>query len=259
MNVLALDGVSKTFESARGERVVALAPVSLEIPRGRFLTILGPSGCGKSTIFNIIAGLEMPSTGSVTLDGTPILGMSGVVSYMLQKDLLLPWRSIIDNVILGMEIDRVPRAEAKARALPLLERYGLGGFEHRYPAELSGGMRQRAALLRTMLCDRDVILLDEPFAALDAQTRSDMQEWLLDVWDDFKKTVIFVTHDVDEGVYLSDEIVMMSGRPGRILERVPIELARPRKRSIITSRPFVGYKEHFLSLLHRPDVLAAAS
>jgi len=259
VNVLALDGVSKTFESARGERVVALAPVSLEIPRGRFLTILGPSGCGKSTIFNIIAGLEMPSTGSVTLDGTPILGMSGVVSYMLQKDLLLPWRSIIDNVILGMEIDRVPRAEAKARALPLLERYGLGGFENRYPAELSGGMRQRAALLRTMLCDRDVILLDEPFAALDAQTRSDMQEWLLDVWDDFKKTVIFVTHDVDEGVYLSDEIVMMSGRPGRILERVPIELARPRKRSIITSRPFVGYKEHFLSLLHRPDVLAAAS
>jgi ABC-type nitrate/sulfonate/bicarbonate transport system ATPase subunit len=259
VNVLALDDLSKTFESARGERVVALAPVSLSIPRGRFLTILGPSGCGKSTIFNIIAGLEMPTTGTVTLDDTPILGMSGVVSYMLQKDLLLPWRSIIDNVILGMEIDRVPRAEAKARALPLLERYGLGGFENRYPSELSGGMRQRAALLRTMLCDRDVILLDEPFAALDAQTRADMQEWLLDVWDDFKKTVVFVTHDVDEGVYLSDEIVMMSGRPGRILERVPIELARPRKRAIITSRAFTEYKEHFLSLLHRPDALAEVS
>jgi ABC-type nitrate/sulfonate/bicarbonate transport system ATPase subunit len=257
--MLVLDEISKTFESQRGERVSALAPVSLSIPRGRFLTILGPSGCGKSTIFNIIAGLEMPTTGSVTLDDTPILGMSGIVSYMLQKDLLLPWRSIIDNVILGMEIDRVPRAQAKARALPLLERYGLGGFEDRYPAELSGGMRQRAALLRTMLCDRDVILLDEPFAALDAQTRADMQEWLLDVWDDFKKTVIFVTHDVDEGVYLSDEVVMMSGRPGRILERVPIELARPRKRAIITSRPFVEYKERFLALLHRPDVLAEAS
>jgi ABC-type nitrate/sulfonate/bicarbonate transport system ATPase subunit len=259
VNVLALDDLSKTFESARGERVVALAPVSLSIPRGRFLTILGPSGCGKSTIFNIIAGLEMPTTGTVTLDDTPILGMSGVVSYMLQKDLLLPWRSIIDNVILGMEIDRVPRAEAKARALPLLERYGLGGFENRYPSELSGGMRQRAALLRTMLCDRDVILLDEPFAALDAQTRADMQEWLLDVWDDFKKTVVFVTHDVDEGVYLSDEIVMMSGRPGRILERVPIELARPRKRAIITSRAFTEYKEHFLSLLHHPGALAEVS
>jgi ABC-type nitrate/sulfonate/bicarbonate transport system ATPase subunit len=250
--MLELAGVSKTFESKRGEAVVALTPVTLSIPQGRFLTILGPSGCGKSTIFNIIAGLEMPSAGTVTMDGTSIIGMSGVVSYMLQKDLLLPWRSIVDNVILGMEIDRVPKAEAKARALPLLARYGLGGFEDRYPAELSGGMRQRAALLRTMLCDRDVILLDEPFAALDAQTRADMQEWLLDVWDDFKKTVIFVTHDVDEGVYLSDEVVMMSGRPGRIVERVAIELARPRKRTVITSPAFTAYKEHFLGLLHAP-------
>jgi ABC-type nitrate/sulfonate/bicarbonate transport system ATPase subunit len=257
--MLEIDGISKTFESRRGERVVALAPVSLAIPQGCFLTILGPSGCGKSTIFNIIAGLELPSTGTVTMDGTPIVGMSGVVSYMLQKDLLLPWRSIIDNVILGMEIDRVPKAEAKARALPLLQRYGLGGFENRYPSELSGGMRQRAALLRTMLCDRDVILLDEPFAALDAQTRADMQEWLLDVWDDFKKTVIFVTHDVDEGIYLSDEVVVMSGRPGRVIERATIDLARPRKRSIITSRAFVDYKEHFLRLLHKPAELAEAS
>jgi len=257
--MLEIDGISKTFESARGERVVALAPISLTIPRGRFLTILGPSGCGKSTIFNIIAGLEMPSSGTVTMDGTPIIGMSGVVSYMLQKDLLLPWRSIIDNVTLGMEIDRVPKAEAKARALPLLQRYGLGGFENRYPSELSGGMRQRAALLRTMLCDRDVILLDEPFAALDAQTRADMQEWLLDVWDDFKKTAIFVTHDVDEGIYLSDEVVVMSGRPGRVIERTTIELTRPRKRSIITSQTFVEYKEHFLHLLHKPVELAAAS
>ena len=257
--MLEISGVSKTFESAGGERVAALAPVSLSIPQGRFVTILGPSGCGKSTIFNIIAGLEMPSTGTVTMDGVSMLGMSGVVSYMLQKDLLLPWRSIIDNVILGMEIDRVPKSEAKARALPLLQRYGLGGFENRYPAELSGGMRQRAALLRTMLCDRDVILLDEPFAALDAQTRADMQEWLLDVWDDFKKTVIFVTHDVDEGIYLSDEVVMMSGRPGRVIERVPIDLARPRKRAVITTPKFVEYKEHFLSLLHRPAALAEAS
>jgi ABC-type nitrate/sulfonate/bicarbonate transport system ATPase subunit len=257
--MLEIDCISKTFESQSGDRVVALAPMSLAIPKGRFLTILGPSGCGKSTIFNIIAGLEMPSTGTVTMDGTPIIGMSGVVSYMLQKDLLLPWRSIIDNVILGMEIDRVPTTEAKSRALPLLQRYGLGGFENRYPSELSGGMRQRAALLRTMLCDRDVILLDEPFAALDAQTRADMQEWLLDVWDDFKKTVIFVTHDVDEGIYLSDEVVVMSGRPGRIIERAPIELARPRKRSIITSRTFVDYKEHFLRLLHKPVELAEAS
>src|SRR6185437_6764863 len=121
----------------------------------------------------------------------------GVTAYMLQKDLLLPWRSIINNVILGMEIDRVPKAQSLDRARPLLERYGLGGFEDRYPSELSGGMRQRAALLRTMLCDRNIVLLDEPFAALDAQTRTGLQEWLLDVWDDFRKTVVFVTHDID--------------------------------------------------------------
>jgi NitT/TauT family transport system ATP-binding protein len=250
--MLELVGVAKTFETRRGAAVAALAPVSLEIARGTFLAILGPSGCGKSTIFNIIAGLEMPSAGSVRIDGASILGMSGIVSYMLQKDLLLPWRSVIDNVVLGMEIDGVPRAEARGRALPLLQRYGLRGFEHRYPAELSGGMRQRAALLRTMLCDRDVVLLDEPFAALDAQTRADMQEWLLDVWDDFKKTVIFVTHDVDEAVYLSDDIVTMSARPGRIVERLTLELSRPRKRSIVTTAAFTAYKEHFLSLLHRP-------
>ncbi len=257
--MLELAGVAKTFETRRGEAVVALAPVSLAIARGTFLAILGPSGCGKSTIFNIIAGLEMPSAGSVTLDGASILGMSGVVSYMLQKDLLLPWRSVIDNVVLGMEIDGVPRTEARSRALPLLARYGLGGFENRYPAELSGGMRQRAALLRTMLCDRDVVLLDEPFAALDAQTRADMQEWLLDVWDDFKKTVIFVTHDVDEAVYLSDEIVTMSARPGRIVERLTLELSRPRKRAVVTTAAFTTYKEHFLSLLHRPAEALVAS
>jgi ABC-type nitrate/sulfonate/bicarbonate transport system ATPase subunit len=257
--MLELKDVSKVFDVRRGGSVVALDPVTLDVPRGRFLAILGPSGCGKSTIFNIIAGLEMPTTGSVTVDGTSIVGMSGVASYMLQKDLLLPWRSVVDNVTLGMEIDGIRRSEARARALPLLARYGLAGFEHRYPAELSGGMRQRAALLRTMLCDRDVVLLDEPFAALDAQTRSDMQEWLLDVWDDFKKTVIFVTHDVDEAIYLSDEIVTMSPRPGRILERRMLELERPRKRAIITSPAFSAYKAHFLALLHRPLDVALAS
>ncbi len=257
--MLELQNITKTFPSRRGGAVVALEPVSLAIPSGRFVSLLGPSGCGKSTIFNIVAGLEMPTTGSVTLDGTPILGMSGVVAYMLQKDLLLPWRSVLDNAILGMEIDGITKADSHARARPLLERYGLGGFEDRYPAELSGGMRQRAALLRTMLCDRDVVLLDEPFAALDAQTRSDMQEWLLDVWDDFKKTVVFVTHDIDEAIYLSDEIAVMSARPGRIIERLPIDFTRPRKRSIITSAPFVAYKEHLLAMLHRPAVTELAS
>jgi ABC-type nitrate/sulfonate/bicarbonate transport system ATPase subunit len=257
VTVLAINDVSKVFSDGRGRVVQALDPVSLRIPKGRFVSILGPSGCGKSTIFNIIAGLDVPSSGSVTVNDVDIVGMSGVVAYMLQKDLLLPWRSIIDNVILGMEIDRIPKREAVERARPLLTRYGLGGFEEHFPAQLSGGMRQRAALLRTMLCDREIILLDEPFAALDAQTRSDMQEWLLDVWDDFKKTVVFVTHDVDEAVYLSDEIVVMSPRPGRVVERVTLDLDRPRKRAVITSPAFIAYKERFLALLHRPSVAVA--
>lgn len=252
--MLALVEISKTFEGRHGPAVRALEPLSLNVPAGRFVSILGPSGCGKSTIFNLIAGLDAPTSGSISVDGSAIEGMTGIVAYMLQKDLLLPWRSVIDNVVLGMEIDRVGRSEAYARARPLLERYGLGGFEGHYPAQLSGGMRQRAALLRTMLCDREIVLLDEPFAALDAQTRSDMQEWLLDVWDDFKKTVIFVTHDVDEAIYLSDEIVVMSARPGRIIEELPIELSRPRKRHIITSAPFISYKEHVLAHLHRPSM-----
>lgn len=255
--MLALTNISKTFESRHGPPVHALEPLSLNVPGGRFVSILGPSGCGKSTIFNMIAGLDVPTTGSISVDGQTIDGMSGIVAYMLQKDLLLPWRSVIDNVVLGMEIDRIGRKEAFARARPLLERYGLGGFEGHFPAQLSGGMRQRAALLRTMLCDREIVLLDEPFAALDAQTRSDMQEWLLDVWDDFKKTVVFVTHDVDEAIYLSDEIVVMSARPGRILEELPIELSRPRKRHIITSAPFIAYKEHILAHLHRPSMAVA--
>jgi len=246
--VLELRGVSKTFEGHRLPSVRALEPIDLTIPEGRFLSIVGPSGCGKSTIFNMVAGLELPSTGEIALDGKSIVGMSGVTAYMLQKDLLLPWRSIINNVILGMEIDRVPKAQSLDRARPLLERYGLGGFEDRYPSELSGGMRQRAALLRTMLCDRNIVLLDEPFAALDAQTRTGLQEWLLDVWDDFRKTVVFVTHDIDEAIYLSDRIVIMSSRPGRILNEFDVELERPRKRSIVTQPAFIRYKEYILGM-----------
>src|SRR5258706_8608921 len=157
----------------------ALAQVSLLVPTGRFVSLIGPSGCGKSTIFNIVAGLQEPTAGRVLIDGIDATGTIGRVGYMLQKDLLLPWRTLVDNIILGMEIQGVKRAQARARALPLLRRYGLAGFEDAYPRALSGGMRQRAALLRTLLFDTDVIMLDEPFVALDAQTKLRMQEWLL--------------------------------------------------------------------------------
>jgi ABC-type nitrate/sulfonate/bicarbonate transport system ATPase subunit len=156
---------------------------------------------------------------------------------------------VLDNVILGMEIQGVPLREARARALPLLRKYGLSGFECLYPSSLSGGMRQRAALLRTLLFDTDVILLDEPFGALDAQTKAHMQEWLMKLWSDFQKTVVFVTHDVEEAIFLSDEIHVMGTRPGRILERIPIPLPRPRARSVTLSPEFVAIKERCLKLL----------
>jgi ABC-type nitrate/sulfonate/bicarbonate transport system ATPase subunit len=243
-----LDHIGMAFPTPSGT-FRALAPLNLSIETGRFVSLVGPSGCGKSTLFNIVAGLLQPTEGRVLIDGEDATGTIGRVGYMLQKDLLLPWRTVLDNVILGMEIQGVPLGEARERALPLLRRYGLAGFEHLYPHSLSGGMRQRAALLRTLLFDTDVILLDEPFGALDAQTKLQMQEWLMTLWSDFKKTVVFVTHDVDEAIYLSDEIHAMGTRPGRVLETIPIPLERPRPRSISMTPAFIAIKEHCFELL----------
>ena len=246
---LALENVSMVFESDKAS-FTALAPVDLDVPAGKFISLIGPSGCGKSTIFNIVAGLQPPTTGRVLIDGEDATGLIGQVGYMLQKDLLLPWRTVLDNVCLGMEIRGAPMKEARERALPLLRRYGLAGFEDRYPASLSGGMRQRAALLRTLLVDMDVVLLDEPFGALDAQTKAQMQEWLLQLFNDFGRTVVFVTHDVEEAVFLSDDIYVMASRPGRVIEQLPIDLPRPRDRSIVSSPRFVAMKKYCLDLLH---------
>ncbi len=245
---LELLDVTKEFP-VKGAKVTALDQVTMQIPDHKFISIIGPSGCGKSTLFNIISGLDHPSYGQLVIDGEKVSGTSGLVGYMLQKDLLLPWRTILDNVILGMEIIGVPKKEAKAQAMPLLEKYGLKGFEHSYPSHLSGGMRQRAALLRTVLYNRDVILLDEPFGALDAQTRANMQEWLLDLWDDFQKTILFITHDIDESIYLSDEVYIMTARPGTVKHRLKIDLPRPRKPNIITSKRFIELKDEALTLL----------
>jgi ABC-type nitrate/sulfonate/bicarbonate transport system ATPase subunit len=245
---LSLDQVSMTFETPAGP-FQALAPLTLSIPPGRFVSLIGPSGCGKSTVFNIVAGLLRPTAGRVFIDGGDATGTIGRVGYMLQKDLLLPWRTVVDNVILGMEIQGVPLREARERALPLLRRYGLGGFEKVHPNALSGGMRQRAALLRTLLFDADVMLLDEPFGALDAQTKLHMQEWLLQLWSDFGKTVVFVTHDVEEAIYLSDEMYVMATRPGRLIETIPVPIARPRQRRVSLTREFIDIKERCMQLL----------
>lgn len=245
---IEVSGVTKCFKR-NGKKVLALRETSLSVEEGRFATIIGPSGCGKSTLFNIIAGLLPPSTGEVSADGQSIIGKAGYVGYMLQKDMLLPWRTILDNIILGLEVRGVPRIQSVERALPLMEKYGLKGFDKHYPSELSGGMRQRAALLRTLLYDRDIILLDEPFGALDAQTRLAMQNWLLQIWRDFKKTVLFVTHDIDEAIYLSDDIYVFSSRPGRIKCKINVNLERPRKTEDMTSGKFMELKHHLLDLL----------
>ena len=246
---LLIADVSMKFATPTGA-FHALDHIDLAVPRGSFISLIGPSGCGKSTLFNIVAGLQEPSEGRVLIDGVDATGTIGRVGYMLQKDLLLPWRTLTDNIILGMEIQGVKRAEARARALPLLRRYALAGFENAYPRALSGGMRQRAALLRTLLFDTDVVLLDEPFGALDAQTRLRMQEWLLQLWEDFGKTVMFVTHDVEEAIFLSDEVHVMSTRPGRVIATIPVALPRPRLRTCTSTADFMALKQRCLDLLH---------
>ncbi|MBS5911543.1 MAG: ABC transporter ATP-binding protein [Paenibacillus macerans] len=245
---IEISGVSKWFRR-NGQEIPAMRETSLTIEEGLFVSMIGPSGCGKSTLFNIIAGLIPPSTGQVIADGRNIVGKTGYVGYMLQKDMLLPWRTILDNIILGMEVRGIPRKEAAERALPLMEKYGLKGFDKHYPQELSGGMRQRAALLRTLLYDRDIILLDEPFGALDAQTRLTMQNWLLQIWTDFGKTVLFVTHDIDEAIYLSDDIYVFSPRPGRVKSKITVTMERPRKTEDMTSPDFMELKHHLLDEL----------
>ncbi len=254
---LTIDTVSMTF-SVHGGEFTALSDVTLTVPQGRFVSLIGPSGCGKSTLFNIIAGLQQPTRGRVVIDGVDATGTIGRVGYMLQKDLLLPWRPLLDNIILGMELRGVPRREARERAMPLLRKYGLAGFERAYPNMLSGGMRQRAALLRTLLFDTDVILLDEPFGALDAQTKLQMQEWLLGLWSDFGKTVVFVTHDIGEALFLSDEVHIMGTRPGRIVETIALPFARPRRRSCTAAPEFVAIQEHCLDLLQSFQLPEAA-
>lgn len=248
--------INKSFRKD-GRNLPVLQNINISIEEGEFACIIGPSGCGKSTLFNIIAGLMPPTEGSVSSDGGDIICKPGYVGYMLQKDMLLPWRTIMDNIILGLEIRGVRRKQAVERAMPLLTRYGLKGFENHYPYELSGGMRQRAAFLRTLLYDRDILLLDEPFGALDAQTRLEMQNWLLNIWKDFRKTILFVTHDIDEAIYLSDDIYVFSQRPGTIKAKIRVNIDRPRKTADITSAEFMDLKQHLLELLfkNQPETL----
>ncbi len=245
-----VDGLTRTFPPRDGEQVIALDDINIDVRASTFTSVIGPSGCGKSTLFNIIAGLDQPTSGRVDIHGRDATGLIGITGYMLQRDLLLPWRTILDNVILGLEVGGLARKQARELALPLLGRYGLGGFERHYPRELSGGMRQRAALVRTLLYNKDPILLDEPFGALDAQTRANMQEWLLNIWEHEQKTVLFITHDLDEALFLSDVVFVMSPRPGRVIERIEVGLERPRSAEVMATPEFLELKAHLRTLLY---------
>ncbi len=229
---IELCAVSKAFHSG-GASVLALEEVSLTVMPGEFVTVIGPSGSGKSTLFNLIVGLLEPDSGEICLDGEVCRDRVGRIGYMPQKDLLLPWRTVLDNVVLPLELRGASRAAARERARELLPLFGLEGFAGAYPATLSGGMRQRAALLRTILTERDTLLLDEPFGALDALTRRDLQDWLLSVWGRFGQTIVFVTHDVEEALYLGDRVIVLSSRPGRVARTLQVDLPHPRRRGMI--------------------------
>ena len=229
--------VSKTF-SGIDHTVPALEDVSFKVMPGEFVTIIGASGSGKSTLFNLCIGLLEPNEGEILIDGERPENRTGMLGYMPQRDLLLPWRSVLGNVLIPLEIQGIPKKESRQKALELLPHFGLETFENEYPAALSGGMRQRAALLRTWLMGRSTLCLDEPFGALDALTRKELQNWLLRVWQEFGRTVMFITHDVEEAVYLADRVNVLSSRPGKIKRELKIDLPRPQRQKMIAEPAF---------------------
>ncbi len=234
---LEIDNVSMTFHGD-SRSVPALREVSMDVLPEEFVTIIGPSGSGKSTLFNVIAGLLQPQAGSIRIDGEAVADRTGYVAYMPQRDLLLPWRTVLDNVILPLEIQGADLSDARDRARELMPRFGLEGFGGHYPQVLSGGMRQRAAFLRTVLSGRETLLLDEPFGALDALTRRQLQDWLLELQRSLRRTILFITHDVEEAVYLGDRVVVLSARPGRVAKVMSVDLPRPRHQRMIAEPAF---------------------
>lgn len=230
-------------ESGREERVSVLDDFNLEVREGEFLSILGPSGCGKSTFMNILAGLAHKTGGDLLVDGKPLQGINRNQGVVFQGYALLPWRSVLDNIAIGLEIRGVGKAQRLETAREYLELVGLHSFGARYPHELSGGMRQRVAIARSLAYDPDVLLMDEPFAALDAQTRETLQSELLRIWDAHKKTIVFITHSLDEAIFLSDRVAVMTQRPGRIKEVFDIDLPRPRLPELRNTQAFVQYRQ----------------
>ena len=245
MNKLEVHNVSYSYDG----KTNVIENINLTLGKGELVSLLGVSGGGKTTLFNVIAGLNPPQTGEILLDGVNIAGIPGKISYMMQKDLLLPYRTIEDNVDLPLLIHGTKKAEARKKVGAYFTEFGIEGTQKQYPAELSGGMRQRAALLRTYMFSGDVALLDEPFSALDTLTKSEMHRWYLDVMESIKLSTIFITHDIDEAILLSDRIYLLGGRPGTIAEEIVIREPKPRRRDFNLTEDFLSYKRQILNFL----------
>jgi NitT/TauT family transport system ATP-binding protein len=248
---LEISGLGKFFGDLE-----ALRGIDVSVERGEFISVVGPSGCGKTTFLRIVAGLEPATSGTILLDGQPLSGPGSNRGFVFQNDSLLPWRTVLANALIGPEVAGRVGSKERQRTLDLLKLVGLGGFESYYPRQLSGGMRQRVNLARALAIDPDVLLMDEPFASLDAQTREIMQTELLRIWEEGRKTVLFVTHQIDEAVFLSDRVLVFARRPGRLQESVAIKLPRPRSLALKRTPEFVATVDHIWRLIE-DDVRAA--
>jgi NitT/TauT family transport system ATP-binding protein len=257
---LLIEGVSRVFPGVRGAAPTrALEPGTLAVSDNDFVAILGPSGCGKSTLLRLVAGLDRPTAGRIVLDGRPIAAPGADRGMVFQSYTLFPWLTVTDNIGFGLREKGVPAGERAEVVHAWLARVGLTGFAHHYPHQLSGGMKQRTAIARALANDPAILLLDEPFGALDHQTRGLMQELLLGIWERERKTVLFVTHDIDEAIFLGTRVVVMTARPGRFKADVPIELPHPRHYTIKTSPEFSALKARFTEEIRSEAVLAAAA
>jgi len=252
---IVIDGVSHVYRPPRGKPVLALEDVSLSVSNREFIALLGPSGCGKSTLLYLIGGFLPVETGSITIDGKPIAGPGPDRGIVFQHFALFPWKTVRGNILYGLERQGMPKAERERRAMDYINLVGLTGFEDSYPSQLSGGMKQRTALARTLAIDPNILLMDEPFGALDAQTRSLMQEELLSIWHRTPKTVIFVTHDVQEAVYLADRVAVMSARPGRIKSIVDTKFDK-NDPDIFKSKGFVDKVDELWNLVREEAIKA---
>ena len=252
--MIAIEGLSKSFETQRRTSHLALADISLSVAEGEFVSILGPSGCGKSTLLYIVGGFVRQTTGSVDVNGAPVMGPGPDRGPVFQEFALFPWKTVLGNVMYGLIEQGVARPEAEAKARALIGMVHLGGYENFYPKELSGGMKQRVAIARTLAYGPSILLMDEPFGALDAHTRTGLQNELLEIWERDRKTVLFVTHSVEEAVFLSDRVVVLTRSPGRIKAEVRIDLARPRRRAeLLVDRRYQTFVVDIERLMDTPE------